>query len=324
VIYDHSTPNERMTDKPLDIHEASPSELTAAHENVFDIWSKGLPLDEHVASRLASPKHRLATWYVGTLDTRVVVSLGCYPLQFKYCNQLIPGFSIGSVYTVKECRGQGYAPQLLSWVEKQERQRGAKIGLLYSDIDPKYYERLGYQLCPSLEGWLDPRNIAPPEPTAYHLQELNSGQRWPELAALYANYHGAMPISIARDNAYWQALLERFPEERFYALCDRAGGWQGYVRTGVRGLQWRITDYALEDQSLELAEALYAAAIELARQGGAEQFGGWLPDHPSSLQFFELHDRKTEITMLKSLDASLPLDAEMLELASRFCEIDHV
>ncbi len=315
---------EHMTDQQLDIHEASPSELAAAHRNVFDIWSKGLPLDEHVASRLASPKHRLATWYVGTLESRVVISLGCYPLQFKYRDQIVPGFSIGSVYTVKECRGRGYAPQLLAWVEERECQRGAKIGLLYSDIDPAYYMRLGYELCPSLEGWLDPRSVAPPPEPAYHLVEVDARQRWPELAHLYSKYHGAMPLSIERDEAYWQALFERFPEERFYALSDREGGWQGYVRIGVKGMQWRITDYALQDQSLELAEALYAAAIELARQGGAENFGGWLPDHPSALQFFELHDRKTEITMLKSLDASLPLDAEMLELASRFCEIDHV
>lgn len=313
-----------MTEQQLDIHEASPDELAAAHANVFDIWSKGLPLEEHIASRLASPKHRLANWYVGTLGGKVVVSLGCYPLTFHYRDQHVPGFSIGSVYTVSEVRGQGYAPQLLACVEARQRQAGAKIGLLYCDIDPAYYERLGYQLCPSLEGWLDPAGVRLPEALAYHLVEIDARQRWPELARLYVKYHGAMPISIARDDAYWQALLERFPEERFYALCDRTGSWQGYVRIGVKESQWRITDYALEDQSLELAEAFYAACIELARQNGAAQFGGWLPDHPSSLQYFELHDRQTEITMLKSLDASTPLDAEMLELASRFCEIDHV
>src|SRR5690606_23723815 len=131
-----------------------------------------------------------------------------YPLRFKYREQIVPGFSIGSVYTVSEVRGRGYAPQLLAWVENRQRDRGAKIGLLYSDIDPAYYERLGYELCPSLEGWLDPRSFATPAKPAYHLVEVDACQRWPELARLYGTYHGAMPLSIARDEAYWQALLE--------------------------------------------------------------------------------------------------------------------
>ncbi len=313
-----------MTADSLDVHEASPKELAAAHANVFDIWSKGLPFDEHLAARLASPKHRLATWYVGTVESRVIVSLGCYPLEFDYRGRIVPGFSIGSVYTVPLMRGRGHAARLIDWVEHTRRDRGATLALLYSDIAPAYYERLGYHACPSLTGWLDPRSVSVHAKPAYHFSEVNPWECWPELARLYATYHGATPLSIARSEGYWQALLARFPEERFFALCDRQGGWQGYVRIGVNGAQWRITDYALADQSLELAEDLYGAAIELAKQGGAEQFGGWLPDHPSARQFWDLQPRDTEIAMLKSLAAHLPLDAEMLELASRFCEIDHV
>jgi predicted acetyltransferase len=308
----------------LDMHAASAEELAAAHRNVFDIWSKGLPLEEHVRSRVESPKHRLAQWYVGTLDGRVVVSLGCYPLTFHYRGGLVPGFSIGSVYTVGEFRGQGFAPQLLDWVEKREAANGAAIGLLYCDINPDYYARLGYSLCPSLEGWIDPRTVAASPAGGHRLVEIDAAERLPELAKLYTGYHGTVPLAIARDQSYWRALLERFTDDRFFAFEDRAGGWHGYVRLGRAGDTLRITDYALEDQSLELAEEFYAATIALARDEGASQFGGWLPDHPSAMQFFELTPRKTEITMVKSLDTSRPIDAEMIELASRFCEIDHV
>jgi hypothetical protein len=44
----------------LDIHPASRDELIAAHTNVFDIWSKGRNLDDHVRHRLQSPTHRRA------------------------------------------------------------------------------------------------------------------------------------------------------------------------------------------------------------------------------------------------------------------------
>ena len=312
-----------MTPK-LDIHVASPQELAAAHRNVFDIWSKGLPLEEHVQTRLESPKHGLATWYVGTMDGQVVVSLGCYPLVFAYRGQLVLGFSIGSVYTVKEYRGQGLAPQLIAFAEAEKLRSGAKIGLLYCDINPDYYARLGYELCPSLEGWLELDGAAVAQPPAYHLLEISAAERWPELARLYEGYHGAMPISIARNETYWQAILQRYTDDRFFALADKNGHWHAYVRIGVSGKDWRITDFALADQSLDLAESLYAAAIKLARSAGAERFGGWLPDHPSARQFFDLTPRRTEITMLKSFVPSVVLDEEAIELTSRFCEIDHV
>ena len=67
----------------LDIHSASHDELLAAHRNVFDIWSMGRPLEAHLQYRLNSPSHGRARWYVGTLDGRVVVSLGCYPIAFR-------------------------------------------------------------------------------------------------------------------------------------------------------------------------------------------------------------------------------------------------
>ena len=175
-----------------------------------------------------------------------------------------------------------------------------------------------------MEGWVNPSDVAAAPSGGHRLVEIDAPQRLSELAKLYTGYHGSMPLAIARDDAYWRALLERFTEDRFFAFEDRAGGWHGYARLGRAGNMLRITDFALEDQSLELAEEFYAATIALAREEGAEKFGGWLPDHPSAMQFFELTPRKTEITMIKSLDASRPIDDEMIELASRFCEIDHV
>ncbi len=308
----------------LQIHAASRDELAAAHTNVFDIWSKGLPLDEHVPARLESPKHRLARWYVGCLDGRVVVSLGCYPLEFDWRGELLQGFAIGSVYTVGEFRGHGYAPRLLQWVEQHEHSAGAALSLLYSDINPDYYARLGYARCPSLEGWTDPRTFSPERRPAHRLEPIAAIEHLPELATLYAGYHGAMPLSIARDAGYWQSLLDRAPDDRFYRLADGRGGWHGYLRVAVAGTTWRITDFALGDQSLELAEELYAAALLVAGESGVERFGGWLPDHPSARQFFDLTERRIEITMIKSLDSARPLDDESVELASRFCEIDHV
>lgn len=312
-----------MTDA-LAIHAASPDEVAAAHRNVFDIWGKGLPLAEHVRFRLDSPKHRLATWYVGCIDGRVVVSLGAYPLRFRIRFAEVPGIAIGSVYTLADYRRRGFAGQLLAWVEDQTRQNGAAISLLYSDIDPSYYAQRGYVTCPSFEGWRDPNANWPGDASAHRLIEFDAASHLSALMKLYRGYHGAMPLAIARDEPYWHALLKRSADERFFALLDRNGEWSGYVRLGGQIAAWRITDFALAEQSDELAGRLYAAILVLARKQGAERVGGWLPHSHAAEQFFSLTPRRTEITMVKSLCVEHSLGDELIAASDRFCEIDHV
>jgi GNAT superfamily N-acetyltransferase len=309
----------------LDIHPAAPDEIVAAHRNVFDIWSKGLSLDEHVRFRLASPKHRLATWYVGCIERRVVVSLGAYPLRFQIRGEEVPGIAIGSVYTLREFRRRGFAAQLLAWVEDQSRQNGAVLSLLYSDIKPDYYANMGYALCPSFEGWREVRPMQDKAGFGQQLVEIDAASHLDELMNLYTGYHGAAPLSIARDAPYWKALLRRFADDRFYALVVKGrSGWKGYLRLSRKDPAWRITDYALADQSLVWPDQLYASTFALAAHSGAERVGGWLPDIASTRKLFDLSPRRTEITMIKSLSNMHPLDDELVAATDRFCEIDHV
>jgi GNAT superfamily N-acetyltransferase len=308
----------------LTIHAASGDELAAAHRNVFDIWSKGLPLEDHVRSRLNSPSHSRATWFVGCLADRVVVSLGCYPLMFCLDGMLMPGIAIGSVYTLGEFRGQGFAGTLLEWVENHARSHRAALSVLYSDIEPGYYARRGYVLCPSWVGWLDPCDAEPAPTHGHRLVPVSAREHLPRLAKLYADYHGGAPLSVARDQEYWQAILKKFVDDKFYALEDGRGAWSGYVRVGSKEGTWRITDFALANQSVELAEQFYAALLSLAAAGGAERVGGWLPDSQAARKFFELEPRGVEITMIKPLGRDISLSDEAIASTSRFCEIDHV
>jgi GNAT superfamily N-acetyltransferase len=307
----------------LDIHVASSDELAAAHRNVFDIWSKGLPLEEHVRYRLDSPSHRRATWFVGTLDGRVVVSLGCYPLSFRILGRELPGIAIGSVYTVAEFRGRGFAGQLLQRLEDHARNQDAALSALYCDIAPDYYARRGYVLCPSLAGWRDV-DKSTAEPKGLGLVEVPANEHLPTLMKIYADYHGATPLSVARDLEYWRMTLKKFPDDVFYAFQTQQKKWAGYVRVGPKAGTWRITDFGLADQSSELAEKLYAALLTLAARRGVKKVGGWLPDSAAAKKFFKLAPRATEITMIKPLAWQGPIDDAMIAATSRFCEIDHV
>ncbi len=307
----------------LDIHPANREELLAAHRNVYDIWSKGLALEDHVSARLASPSHNRATWYVGTIDDQVVTSLGCYPLRFRVLGQEMLGIAIGSVYTINDFRGRGLAPQLIARVENEERERHAALSILYSDIEPQYYARRGYTLCPSWEGWTHPAEVAGAHANGARLTPISAVNELSSLMDLYAAYHGAAPLSIARDVAYWAAMLNKSPADEFYALVDGSARL-GYIRIAVKSGAWRITDYALADQSGALAEQLYQALAASAHQSGATRIGGWLPDSSAARKLFKLTPRAREITMVKSLSSRVRLDPDLIAATSRFCEIDHV
>ena len=128
----------------LEIHPADAGEQRAAYTNVHEVWGGEQPLEEYLAWRLNSVQHQRACWYVGCLEGRVVTSLGAYPLLFHVGGRQVAGFAIGAVHTVPDCRKRGYAARLMAWVEAHQRQQGAELGLLYSDIDPDYYAAHGY------------------------------------------------------------------------------------------------------------------------------------------------------------------------------------
>jgi len=185
---------------------------------------------------------------------------------------------------------------------------------------------MGYVPGPSLAGWADPRALQPAGPSSYELIEIDGRTNVERLSSLYARYHGAAPLSIARDAAYWRALLERSPDDRFFVLANQAGDdWQGYVRVALGvDSSWRITDYAWNDERPELGEALYLAVAARAAEQGAPRVGGWLPDNSTTRKLFALTPRRQEITMIKPLVGPLAEIDQLVASTHCFCEIDHV
>src|SRR5580704_1803595 len=140
----------------LDLHEASADERAQAFRNVHDVWPVDPDPEEHLRRRLANPKYANATWYVGTLDGRVVAACGCFHVSVCIDGVVEPACAVGAVHTLPEFRGRGFAPRVLAFAETRERQVGKTFSLLYSDISPAYYERLGYRRCAAAQGWVNP------------------------------------------------------------------------------------------------------------------------------------------------------------------------
>lgn len=309
----------------LDVHAASPAEQEAAYRNVHEFWGRGQPLEEYLRWRLASPKHRRASWYVGCLEGEVVTSLGCWPLLFSRGGRQVRGFQIGSVHTRPEFRGQGLAPVLIRTVEQLRADQGEELALLYSDIDPAYYARLGYIACPSREGTL---RVMAGSSAPLAVRSVDAVDESSLLLGIARRSAAESPLTIHRDESRWQQLLEQSPDDDFLLVEAKTGegstGWLRVRETEEAGMV-RLLDHAVSAAD-SLADVLAAAAV----QRGWNRITGWLPDDLTEQSFGQAGlagqsvPRQRQITMLHPLRAGDQLTPDETAAAGRFVEIDHV
>lgn len=313
----------------LDIHLANDAERCRAHENCHDVWSLGLPLAEHVSRRESSALHRRARWIVGCLDGKVVAALASHPVRFLLHGRSFAGIGIASVHTLKAYRGQGIAQRMIRWVESFEQQAGARLSALFCDIDPRYYARLGYALCPAHVGWAKtdaaiPAGLA----SGWRLIPVPGGEEFSErvarLSTIYNSDHGRRALAIDRTPDYWVHLAARQPKAEHFWLESPAHEPCGYVwlRASDRGLV--IEDHAVSRGDAALRDTLFRLVIGLAHARGFSQVGGWLPANPPVAGLFTSSPRLNEITMVKSLDLNLSFDPAAIAAADWWQEIDHV
>ncbi|MDP6443182.1 MAG: GNAT family N-acetyltransferase [Pirellulaceae bacterium] len=316
----------------VDFHIASPEERLAAFENVHEFWGNGRTLAEHIAWRLASPQHQRASWCVGVVDGRVAASLGSYPMQYRVAGEVVRGIAIGAVHTLPEFRGHGLAPRLMDWVEQDERSRGAAVSLLFSDIKPEYYARMGYQLCESWELDVDCGSAETSTAIAagtWRLDELATDER--QIVAILqdtrARQVANLTFSVERTDEYWQYLFRRHEDEHYFSVIDASGSSVGWACLGAHDQTAVVHDAAI---STEIDPArfwceLTACALRFAQERGCAKLIGWIPhSHAGELPAHWLRRRREEITMIKPLDESVELTAEVRRDATHLTESEHV
>ncbi len=313
-----------MTAPELDVHEASPQERQAAFANVFEVWPQGPDLQTHLQRRNASVQHQRARWFVGVLQGQVATSLGAYPVRLLVSGQSYPAAAIGSVHTLPQFRGRGLASQLLRQVETLLADQGVQLAVLYSDIAPGFYQRLGYRLCPSWQGWMAVGAPAASAPAPWTLRSVSWQQAAPEIRRLYHQDHAQRALAYDRTPEYWEYLHRKWPHDEFL-LAYEGETLMGYARVHPVGTRAHVVDWALVPETgpaglNRLLESLarYAASCRW------QAVGGWLPPQEELQNLLVLQPRTQEITMIKCLQAQPALHAEHLDAAAWFLELDHV
>ncbi|WMJ86692.1 GNAT family N-acetyltransferase [Anaerocolumna sp. MB42-C2] len=124
------------------IRQAKPSEREELFREAYKEWSKNRTFEQYKADNSKEDKYGIR--YVAEENGHIVSSL--IMLKFKElfgCK--VYGF--GSVLTPTEYAGNGYATKLLKYCIDNVNTEDSLI-LLYSEINPAFYARLGFRSLP--------------------------------------------------------------------------------------------------------------------------------------------------------------------------------
>lgn len=283
--------------------------LTEAAHHTHASWGETRTRAEHASHvRRQIRDSRGIAGYVGLHDgERLLCSAKRYLIQCASPHGPLAGIGIGAVYTPEPVRGHGHASRLVRAMLADARHEGLRMALLFSDIDPTFYETLGFTTLSHLT-W-NARVAALPPSKELATQPCDDVTR---LLSLYESSWEPDRFRMRRSADSWRYWSWRH-DIKGTRLLRRGDDVVGYV-TGWRHQDalW-IADCALCGAS---QQQLWATLRAWAQTIGAQRVAGWLrPEHAGGP--FVATARRQCIPMVA------PLDVDLSDVRAHFAAFDH-
>lgn len=121
-------------------------ERRRAFEHTFAAWAEGRNLDAHVAYQNEQLERAPFLEYAGLVDQEgsLLASLKRFDLKMMCSREELSTIGIGAVMVPEASRRRGLGRTLLEEALADARATGAQLAWLFSEIDPSYYEKLGF------------------------------------------------------------------------------------------------------------------------------------------------------------------------------------
>ena len=307
------------------VTKANAPQKQQAFLQVHDAWPHHADPALHLKLRLASVQHLRADWFVGLHEGEVVTSLGGYPLKLSVAGERCKAIGIGAVYTQSAYRARGFAALLMRDVLHKAHAAGCRYALLYSDIGPAYYEKLGFQNIDCPEFFISLASLQDESIPSMDLDlvqgQVPAIQALPTLISLYDSQFTEHTTGIARDADHFTWLINRETDLEC-SLIKSAGSVLGYILFKWDKNQIVIKDYAF----LPLRAIFRSWLLAIPAVTNATLLRGWYHNSSYNIEGIALGNRKSEITMiarLRSDDAVQINDKPVVTGHHLFSWLDH-
>jgi predicted N-acetyltransferase YhbS len=318
-----------------DLVPATGDYLQQILRDTYPLWTDGLAPDQY--ARFWEAQLR-TSWGSAHLDRvalvesgRVVCSAKRYALSARIEGRIRRVVGIGAVFTAPEKRGFGLAQRLLETLLETAEAEGFEYAMLFSEIDPSFYQRLDFVPVPLLESRLEVQ-LKAGSPAV--LVRAGEDRDIPSMAEMSARRAEGARLALDRSEDWIRYGLAK---RRLLAGLGPAGlreieflvteeGHQAvaYLVSMVYGGRWYIEDAGDRDPSGARLGAMLQAMIARTPHLPAPEIRAWLPPDFTPPQVTRVETKPTAgVMMIRPLkDRSLPLpplDASQVV----YCRLDY-
>jgi predicted N-acetyltransferase YhbS len=261
----------------------------------YDIWGEGLTRQaygRYNAAQLRTEWGRAHLDRVALVDAgagrRVLATAKRYDLTARLDAARCRVLGIGAVFTPPAARRQGHARRLVEMLMAQAARDGVALALLFSEIDPDYYARLGFApiQTPALELAIAPGRRGVP---ALPMVPMRSGddRDLPKIAEIAARVVEGYRFGLERPAAFVQygltkkrllaGLMPRGARAVEFYVVEEGGQPAAYVILTSRREGWTLEECGDRDPTGARVGAMLQVLRARAPDRAQPRLRAWLP-----------------------------------------------
>src|SRR5436190_3089028 len=299
----------------IDLVPAEGAILDRIFADTFDIWHDGLNpagYRRHYAAQRGTAWGRSHLHRWALVDGgEVLASAKVYDFAAVLDGRSIRVIGLGAVFTDPAHRGRGHARMLIERLLDRAAGDGADLALLFSEIGPGYYARLGFSVVPRSE--LTLRVVEPDRGGApATLVRAGGDNDLASLADMGRPRSHAHRLHLDRDRDLIQFAVAKKrllaglgppgARELHFFVAEEGASAVAYVVVTVRGAAWIIEEGGDRDPAGARLGAILQVLV--AREPGERRphIRGWLPEGfcPPQIKIVE-RSPSVEVMMVRPL-----------------------
>jgi predicted N-acetyltransferase YhbS len=288
--------------------------IEEACRQTHPLWHQGLAFEPY-RRRVQEALDRMGEEmrYVGLYDEQgaLAASARLLDLRLQTPEGIAQACGIAAVFVRQDVRRLGLGARLIGSILAENRARGCSLALLFSDIGPDYYARLGFSPFPARD-WSAPVEHMPSErPLKVRRAQPGEVERLRAMFNAHARRQTLCPVRSARWWAYFRWWRAAEPD---LILLDGTTE-VGYATVRFDDACLRLFEWMAPDAE---SSRVWAALRHVAEQSGAQRVEGWL--QPTRFEaWMDIVERREAIPMLArtSGEPFVPVDGAVFE------ELDH-